>query len=536
MEEINESTTGSLVNANQLLAQIKVYNEDFFTWQKKYHTELLGIQYRLTNITVDTERRKASTTNISGSENIRKRRLSGRQAKLPDSVSEIQATEPPVETPQETAISATPQMAESPSPHMPAFPEETKTSTLEPPPASTQTTEIELSTTPNSARQTENAQNATPHHTETTSIISNNNPAQPGAEPLEQRESNTLENDKQLGFTQYKHTPYTSAARQALLGFGVTDSQLTKITNSYKFSYLTHVDIRSPVDGFVLSRKISSLQKIDRGAECFKIADLARVWVETDIYDTEAKYFLPGMQARISLPKQNKHFAAVVSSIPPRFDAVTRTLKVRLEMDNPGNLFRPDMFVDVEFLVPLPESVTVPSGAVIDSGNRKTVYVVKGEGIFEPRTVMTGWRSSDRIEIVEGVQPGEKIVISGNFLIDSESRMKLAAARLMEEKAEQPLQQQMPAAAQTSAPQAVPPAIKKEARAQKTKDPVCGMSVNPDQATAAGFTAEVDGKRYFFCSADCKEQFTQEPQRYLGEQAEKPKQTDASAHNGHQHD
>ena len=86
----------------------------------------------------------------------------------------------------------------------------------------------------------------------------------------------------------------------------------------------------------------------------------------------------------------------------------------------------------------------MPSGAVIDSGKSKTVYVVIEEGVFEPREVVTGWRYNDRVEIVEGLKPGEKIVVSGNFLIDSESRMKLAAARLMEDTAEMSPGEQAP--------------------------------------------------------------------------------------------
>jgi len=120
-----------------------------------------------------------------------------------------------------------------------------------------------------------------------------------------------------------------------------------------------------------------------------------------------------------------------VSDVLPEFDATTRTLKVRLEMDNPKLAFRPEMFVDVEFLVTLPSAVTVPADAVLDSGRRKIVFVVLGDGYFEPREIVTGWRFGDRVEVVKGLAPEEPIVISGNFLIDSESRMKLAVEGLM---------------------------------------------------------------------------------------------------------
>ena len=126
------------------------------------------------------------------------------------------------------------------------------------------------------------------------------------------------------------------------------------------------------------------------------------------------------------LPGPEPTFQATVSRAEPHFDTRTRTLKVRLETDNPGFTLRPGMFVDVEFAVELPPSLTVPAEAIVDSGLRKTVYVDRGNGYFEPRSVetaggwATGWRSA------RGSMAGERIVISGTFLIDSESRMKAA--------------------------------------------------------------------------------------------------------------
>jgi multidrug efflux pump subunit AcrA (membrane-fusion protein) len=118
----------------------------------------------------------------------------------------------------------------------------------------------------------------------------------------------------------------------------------------------------------------------------------------------------------------------MVSDVLPALDATTRSLKVRLEMDNPKNLLLPEMFVDVEFPINLPSTLTVPASAMLDSGRKKTVFVSLGNGRFEPRTVETGWRFGDRVEIIRGLISGEKIVTSGNFLIDSESRMRLAVA------------------------------------------------------------------------------------------------------------
>ncbi len=117
----------------------------------------------------------------------------------------------------------------------------------------------------------------------------------------------------------------------------------------------------------------------------------------------------------MKLPRQGKVFEASVSEVPPQFDPVARTLKLRLDVENQDFILRPDMFVDVEVMAALPPAVSVPVDAVIDSGTRRVVYVDLGNGYFEPRSVETGWRLSGRIEIVEGLSEGEKIVVSGNF-------------------------------------------------------------------------------------------------------------------------
>jgi Cu(I)/Ag(I) efflux system membrane fusion protein len=309
--------------------------------------------------------------------------------------------------------------------------------------------------------------------------------------------------EKEMGlpFIREDDVLYASKARQELLDFGVGESQLAQLAKTGV--YVTYVELRSPVAGLVLARNITPRQRITNGAECFRVADLSKVWIEADLYDIEAKYIQPGTLARISLPGQPQQLTATVSETLPRFDATARTLKVRLEMENPENSFRPDMFVDVDFLVNLPESTVVPLAAIINSGNVKTVYVITGEGIFEPRTVHTGWQFNDQVEIVEGLQPGEKIVVSGNFLIDSESRMKLAAAKLMTDPAKEPTPPPLP----TSLPQPPLPAKANKTDAKTAKDPICGMTVDPVKAVAAGLTVMKEEKTYYFCSQECVDEF-----------------------------
>ena len=113
-----------------------------------------------------------------------------------------------------------------------------------------------------------------------------------------------------------------------------------------------------------------------------------------------------------------------VSPSEPTFDETTLTLKVRLEAANPVRALKPGMFVDVEFPVDLPPALVVPADAIVDSGLRKTVFVECSSGSFEPRLVETGRRMGDDVEVTKGLMAGERIVISGTFFVDSESRMK----------------------------------------------------------------------------------------------------------------
>ncbi|TLM98849.1 efflux RND transporter periplasmic adaptor subunit, partial [bacterium] len=210
--------------------------------------------------------------------------------------------------------------------------------------------------------------------------------------------------------------------RDSLKNLGMGDVQIEEMIRTRRF--MENVNITSPADGFIISRKVSEGQRFDKGTELYQIADLRRVWILVDTYGNESQYFHPGQIVPVRC--QGKMFTARVSKVLPQFDPATRTLKVRLEADNPGFALRPDMFVDVEFPVRMPTGIIVPADAVLDSGLKKTVFVERGNGYFEPRAVETGNWFDDRVEIVRGLAPGERIVVSGNFLLDSESRMRAA--------------------------------------------------------------------------------------------------------------
>ena len=207
-----------------------------------------------------------------------------------------------------------------------------------------------------------------------------------------------------------------------LRNLGMSDVQIRQVAESRQLP--ESLDIVAPADGIILARNISVGMHFDRSMEFYRIADLNRVWILADIFSNEANNFHPGSLARITLSGQGKTLTARVSDVLPEIDPSTRTLKLRLEADNPGFVLRPDMYADVELPVARPPGLTVPQDAVIDSGREQRVFVERGSGVFEPRAVQTGWRAGNRVEIVQGLAEGERVVAAGTFLVDSESRLK----------------------------------------------------------------------------------------------------------------
>jgi len=211
-------------------------------------------------------------------------------------------------------------------------------------------------------------------------------------------------------------------ARDSLTVLGMSDLQADEIERTRELTQ--NIRIVSPTDGFIIVRNISPGQRFERGTEFFRVADLSRVWVVADLFENEAS---TARSARTVVARyQGRTYQAEVSQVPPMFDTATRTLKLRLEVANTGLTLRPDMFVDVEFTATFPPAVTVPSDAIVDSGRRKTVFVDWGGGFFEPRAVETGARLGERVVITHGLEAGECVVVAGTFLLDSESRMRIA--------------------------------------------------------------------------------------------------------------
>ncbi len=215
------------------------------------------------------------------------------------------------------------------------------------------------------------------------------------------------------------------AAKKRLELWDIGESQIAGIAASGV--PLKNLTLNSPIAGFVMERNAFAKQRIVPETALYTVADLSRVWVMADVFEYEAATVRIGTPATLTLSAMpGRTFRGRVSYILPQVDPATRTLKVRVEFDNPDFALKPDMYGEVEFQTGGGRRLAVPQTAVLDSGDRQTVFVDRGKGYFEPREVKTGARSDGHVEILSGLQPGERIVISGNFLIDSESQLKTA--------------------------------------------------------------------------------------------------------------
>ena len=217
-----------------------------------------------------------------------------------------------------------------------------------------------------------------------------------------------------------------AASRRRLQLWDLSDGQIDEVARTGK--PVTNITVYSPVRGYVMVRNAFPQQRITPDTELYTITDLSKVWIMADVFEAEAYLIKANQPVTINLLGTPGILRGRVDYIQPGVDPVARTLKVRIDVENARMDLKPDMFVDVNFSIPLPQRITVPTDAVLDSGLKKTVFVDRGNGYLEPRDVQTGEHLGDRIEILGGLRPDERIVISGTFLIDSESQLKSAAS------------------------------------------------------------------------------------------------------------
>jgi Cu(I)/Ag(I) efflux system membrane fusion protein len=213
------------------------------------------------------------------------------------------------------------------------------------------------------------------------------------------------------------------SAKRRLLLWDISPRQIEELEQADKRQ--TDMTIEAPLSGIVLEKMVLDGAYVTSGMNLYKIADLSRVWIIADIYEYEVPLVKVGQQARVTLPySPNEALRAEVSFIYPVLDPVTRTVKVRIAVNNPGLVLKPDMFTNVEIRVASGSRLVIPREAVIDSGTRQIVYVETTPGTYEMRAVKLGVRGEQDVEVVKGIKKGERVVTSGNFLIDSESQLR----------------------------------------------------------------------------------------------------------------
>ncbi len=296
-------------------------------------------------------------------------------------------------------------------------------------------------------------------------------------EEIDELKAEGLETDPRM--VQFKSS--ARVARQNLLNLGLTENQVEEIARTRRAA--TFIEVRSPVAGYVLERNFALGQRFESDAPLFVIADIRRVWIWADVFGADATLLRPGAAAVVRLPDRPGEFEATISRASPRFDPVARTQAVRLNAVNSAGGLLPGMFVDVEVPITAESAMTVPAEAVVDTGLRRRVWVDRGDDGFEAREVRTGFKLGDRVQVLSGLVPGDEVVVAGNFLLDSESRLRTSR--------------------ESTRPTSGSP------------DPVCGMRVDPEMATASGLISDLAGQRYSFCSPRCKERFDADSSEFV---------------------
>jgi multidrug efflux pump subunit AcrA (membrane-fusion protein) len=225
------------------------------------------------------------------------------------------------------------------------------------------------------------------------------------------------------------------SSRNRLRYFDVPESEIKALEESGKVKKT--VMIRSPLSGFVIQRNAEEGSYIKAGNMVFRIADLSRVWVDAHIYEYELSMIEQGQKAEMTLPYlPGKTFSGTVAYVYPYLQPKTRDLIVRLVFQNPEMELKPEMYADIRIKAVFKgEGLTVPSEAVIRTGRRNVVFISSGNGKFHPRDVILGpLLDNERVQVLAGLTDGESVVISGQFLLDSESNLKEAVRKMLDAK------------------------------------------------------------------------------------------------------
>jgi membrane fusion protein, copper/silver efflux system len=218
------------------------------------------------------------------------------------------------------------------------------------------------------------------------------------------------------------------AVRERLqVHFGITEEQIAEIETSKQPRM--SITFHSPIHGTVISKDVQEGQYVDEGMVLYLLVDLSKVWIYLDVYEKDIRYVKVGTSVSLTSDTYpNERFHGTVTFIEPVINEETRTVRVRIESNNPNGKLKPNMFVQANIDVPFTGKVLVLTSAIINTGKRSVVWVEVKPNVFEPRDVVVGTSSDTKSEILSGLNEGEQVAVSGGFLIDSESALRQPTA------------------------------------------------------------------------------------------------------------
>lgn len=223
-----------------------------------------------------------------------------------------------------------------------------------------------------------------------------------------------------------------ASARRRLQNFDIAEEEIAAIE---KIGIVKNaLIVRSPFSGIVTHKNIIEGAFAKAGDSLFTISDLSHVWVEAHIFEYEQNLVFQGQEVEMNLSySPEKTYKGKIAYIFPYLQQKTRDIIIRIDFENTDNELKPDMFVKIKIITRTGKiGISIPSEAVIYSGERKIVFIAKGNGTFTPQEIQTGiYLENGRVEILDGLSQGDAVVISGQFLLDSESKLKEAIQKMM---------------------------------------------------------------------------------------------------------
>jgi RND family efflux transporter MFP subunit len=220
------------------------------------------------------------------------------------------------------------------------------------------------------------------------------------------------------------------AARQRLLQWDIRAEDIAEVERTGKVKRT--FDLYAEVSGYVVQKSVVQGMRVMPSDTLFDLVDLSQVWVLADVYESDLQVVRLGMPATVTLSfLPGKTWRGTVTNIPPMVEEKTRTIKVRIDVDNAAGTLKPDMYADVQLRTDMGVGLVVPDSAIIDTGDRKLVFLDRPDGAIEPREVEVGVRIPDGYQVLRGLAKGDRVVTAANFLLDSESSLKAALSAIM---------------------------------------------------------------------------------------------------------